>query len=240
MDIQSLLVYSDEALVAVNKPAGMRVIPDGYDASIPNLVGMMNEAFGRVWVVHRLDKDTSGILLFAFSSEAHRQLNQQFQERETEKEYHAIVVGMPEFESTLISLPLRVDGDRRHRTIIDHQTGKPAETALALIQTLGVFSLLKALPHTGYTHQIRAHLAAIDLPVLADPLYKSLQPETQITRRAAAAAESLPIQRTALHASRITFTHPLTLKPLTLSAPYPNDFSETISYLAYLRKLEEL
>lgn len=240
MDLQTLLVYSDETLIAVNKPAGLRVIPDGYDPSLPNLAAMLRAAYTNVWVVHRLDKDTSGIVLFALSAEAHRSLNQQFERRETQKEYHAIVIGMPEFTSMVVNLPLRVDGDRRHRTIVDHQTGKPAETALEVSQPLGAFTLLNAYPHTGYTHQIRAHLAAVDLPILADPLYKSLQAETQITRRAGEIARQLPIQRTALHASRITLQHPQTQQPLALSAPYPDDFAQTLTMLIDPYPPEEL
>jgi RluA family pseudouridine synthase len=174
MDYQ--VVLEDEALLVINKPPGLLSIPDGYDPSLPHLAGLLQERYGRVWVVHRLDKDTSGVMLFARSADAHRALNQQFEERKTRKEYHAVCVGMPEWETLSITLPLRVNGDRRHRTVIDHQTGKPAETDAAVLQRLGVFTLVSALPHTGYTHQIRTHLAAMALPILDDPLYIILEP----------------------------------------------------------------
>lgn len=235
MDINSLLVYMDDALIAVNKPAGLRVIPDGYNPTLPFLTSLLQNEMGRVWVLHRLDKDTSGIILFAKNPDAHRELNRQFEKREIQKEYHAIAIGMPQWQSTMVTLPLRVNGDRRHRTLIDHQTGKPAETAVEVIQPLGVFALLKAAPHSGYTHQIRAHLAAVDLPILADPLYRSLQPQTQLSKQAAQIASSLPIQRTALHASRISFIHPVNHEAMTLDAPYPEDFSTTLSTLVSIR-----
>lgn len=226
MDYQVL--WEDESLLVINKPSGLRTIPDGYHPSLPHLSGLLKERYGRIWVVHRLDKDTSGVILFARSAEAHRALNQQFEERKTLKEYHAICVGMPEWETLSIALPLRIDGDRKHRTIIDHQTGKPAKTDVAVLQRLGVFTLLAAIPHSGYTHQIRVHLAAVDLPLLKDPLYKSLKPETQVQIQAQRTSEQVPIKQVALHAFQITFIHPVSGEALTIEAPYPNDFQQTI------------
>lgn len=229
MDYQILL--EDEALLVINKPPGLRSIPDGYDPSLPHLASLLQERFGRIWVVHRLDKDTSGVILFARSADAHRSLNQQFEERKTRKEYHAICMGMPEWETLVIDLPLRVNGDRKHRTIIDHQSGKPAKTDIAVLRRFGVFTLLAALPHSGYTHQIRAHLAAMDLPILKDPLYKSLKPETQVHIQAQRFIESVPMQRVALHAFQITFIHPATGEPRAVQASYPEDFEQTIDAL---------
>lgn len=225
------VIWSDETLLVINKPSGLHTIPDGYNPSLPHLSGLLQEAYGQVWVVHRLDKDTSGVILFARTAEAHRVLNQQFEERKIRKEYHAICVGMPEWETLSIALPLQVNGDRKHRTIIDHQSGKQAETNVAILQRLGVFTLVVAHPHTGYTHQIRAHLAAVALPILNDPLYKSLEPETQAQIQARKIAERLPIQRVALHAYNITFIHPLHEKSVQVQAPYPLDFKETLDAL---------
>jgi len=227
IDIQPLILWSDEALIAVNKPPGLRTIPDGYDPSLPCLSVLLQPAFGRVWVVHRLDKDTSGAILFARTADAHRSLSMQFERREASKEYHAIVAGMPEWEDSLVSLPLRVDGDRKHRTVIDHQSGKPAETALRVLRQMGPFALIAASPHTGYTHQIRAHLAAIGLPILSDPLYRSLKPQTEALQQAARIAPRL-IQRTALHSHQIVIAHPHTTQSFSIQAPYAADFQQAL------------
>jgi len=227
MDIQNALIWADESILAINKPPGLRTIPDGYDPLLPHLAGMLKSTFGQVWIVHRLDKGTSGIILFARSSEAHRSLNSQFKQRETRKTYRAIVIGYPEWETTTVKLPLRTNSDRKHRTIIDHQHGKPAETFLQALHLSEGFALLNAYPITGYTHQIRAHLAAVGLPLLADPLYKSLKPVTQLQEAASARSTALPIQRVALHAHRLSFRHPSSGQDLTLEAPFPDDFHNT-------------
>lgn len=231
MDIQNHILWKDETIVAINKPSGLRSVADGYQADLPHLSGLLKAMFGQVWTVHRLDKDTSGIIVFALTPEAHRILSIQFQNREIQKEYHAISIGYPEWETSSISLPLRQNGDRSHRTVVDHQSGKPAETHMFVISQSGGFALLAARPHTGYTHQIRAHLSSIGLPILGDSLYKSLMPETELQKIAREISASLPIQRLALHACRLTFQHPANKDSMTLVAPYPQDFQDTVSLL---------
>jgi 23S rRNA-/tRNA-specific pseudouridylate synthase len=141
---------------------------------------------------------------------------------------------MPEWEQAEIDLPLRINGDRKHRTVIDHQRGKSAVTSVTVLEMQGVFTLLSAEPHTGYTHQIRAHLAAFGLPLLGDPLYKSLRPETEASRQAALITANLPIRRTALHAYQISFLQPAgpsAGSAQQFQAPYPEDFSQTLVQL---------
>jgi tRNA pseudouridine32 synthase / 23S rRNA pseudouridine746 synthase len=220
------IVWSDPDLLAVNKPSGMRVIPDGYDPTLPTLTNVLQAEWGRLFVVHRLDKDTSGILLLARNGQIHRDLDRQFANRQILKIYLALVAGSPEWDEISIDLPLRVDADRQHRTIGDPQRGKPAQTEVRVLRRFPSFTLVEARPHTGYTHQIRAHLSAVGLPLLGDPLYR--YPSSWKGARVTAA--DLPtFARTALHALQITFRHPTAQDELTLKTTLPPDFNDLIS-----------
>lgn len=210
------ILLEDAAILVVNKPAGLLTIRDGYDPTLPFLAGWLLEQFGRVWTVHRLDKDTSGVIIFARNAEAHRALNLQFDQRGVAKTYHALVRGIPSWKEHLAAHPLRVNGDRRHRTVIDPSHGKPAETQFRVLETFPAASLIESQPHTGYTHQIRAHLAFIGFPLLGDILYGGSNASTPV------------INRAALHARRISFTHPVTAERLTVAAPYAPDFQDAL------------
>lgn len=212
------ILYLDQHILCVNKPAGLLSLPDGYNPALPHLRSVLEPEFGRLWIVHRLDKDTSGAILLARSAAAHHALNQAFQDREIHKEYHAIIQSFPPWEAIVISSPLRVNGDRRHRTVVDARHGKPASTHCAVLRRLADSTLLSIRPVTGYTHQIRAHLASISFPLLADTLYGADPPPP-----------SAIFQRTALHAFRLKFLHPVTDQPLDLTAPYPPDFTEFVN-----------
>jgi len=234
------VIYQDDALLIVNKPAGLVVIPDGYHRDLPNLHHLLSQTYGRLWVVHRLDLDTSGTLIFARSAQTHRHLNTQFEHHAVAKIYHLLTWGTVSWETYTVDYPLRVNGDRNHRTIIDIKKGKPAQTVFSLMERFsGEISVLSASPVSGYTHQIRAHCAALGLWLVNDPLYfprpiprpadyqpphrSDLLPHVQF----------LPISRTALHAQQISFHHPETGLPLTLQAPYPRDFAESLKLLRF-------
>ncbi len=232
---QLQIIYADEALLAVNKPAGLHSLPDGYDPNAPHLKSLLEPIFGRLWIVHRLDRDTSGIVLLARSAAAHQHLNSQFEQRQVSKRYQAIICGRPDWTERLVSLPLQPDGDRQHRTVVNLRRGKPAET---IFRTLGIFARftwLEALPHTGRTHQIRAHLAAIDLPILGDALYGGgtalFLSDLKPSFGTGVAPECPLIHRTALHAYSLDFFHPVDDSSLHLEAPYPKDFNATLRML---------
>ena len=221
------VLYSDAQILAVNKPPDLRVIPDGYDPSLPYLSALLAPELGRLWVVHRLDRDTSGVVLLARSAEAHRALSLAFENRETRKIYHALVCGKPEQAQWTCDLPLRIDADRRHRTLPDPLHGKPARTDFQVLNRFPEVALIEARPHTGYTHQIRAHLAAARLPLLADPLYwiPGLPAPSPLQ------SHSGLIGRTALHHLEITFPHPATSVPTQIQAGYPTDFQLALKTL---------
>lgn len=218
------IIYQDEFLLLVNKPAGFLTIRDGYNASLPNLVELVHQEFDKCWVVHRLDKETSGLVLFARTAGAHRNLNIQFQDRKVKKEYHALVRGKVEVEEFAINAPLRVNGDRMHRTTIDFIRGKPASTKFFVLRHLEKVSYVKAIPKSGYTHQIRAHLSYTGHPILGDALYNRKDLEFP-------PLEPAPITRVALHAYKLSFYHPITGEPLTFLVDPPADFQSALSSL---------
>ncbi len=165
------VLYQDESILVVNKPAGLATLPDGYDPSLPHIKSVLEPQVGPLWIVHRLDKDTSGVLVIARSATAHRSLNTQFEERLVSKVYHALVIGNPDWKVKTVSLPLRSNGDRLHRTVVDQVRGKPAVTHFKVLERIENYCLLEAIPETGRTHQIRAHLYTLGLFILGDKLY---------------------------------------------------------------------
>lgn len=217
-------IFEDEEILVINKPPGFLSIQDGYNPDLPDIRRCLKARLGKIWIVHRLDKDTSGILIIAKTKEAHKSLNSQFQNRQIIKVYHAVVHGTPPTELT-IDKPLRVNGDRKHRTIIDYRSGQQAITVCKLLKNFHDVSLVELIPKSGYTHQIRVHLSDAGFPILSDPLYSS---GILINRQ-------FPISRCALHALSITFQHPKNHTTVSLSAPYAEDFAALLKYLEIKR-----
>lgn len=222
-DPRAWILYSDAELLVVNKPAGFLSIPDGYHPELPHLAQALAPVVGRLWIVHRLDKDTSGLILLARSAEAHRILNQTFRERALRKIYHCLAAPSPDWQTQDLDLPLRVNADRAHRTRVDRERGKPARTMINVLRRGENFSLLECTLFSGYTHQIRAHLYSVGLGILGDGLYRPKGFNTADSR--------LQAERVMLHAYEISFAHPLTGSALNFRAPYPSDFEEKLTVL---------
>lgn len=211
------ILFEDASILVIDKPAGLPVLPDGWEKDSPYLLKDLERVYSKLWVVHRLDKVTSGVMLFARSAEAHRLLNLQFEHREIKKVYHAILGGNPAWEDHTARHPLRINVGHSHRTVVDPARGKPSETHFKITARFTGYCLVEALPATGRTHQIRVHAYALGYPLLGDTLYSA--PPTDL------------IKRPALHAYSIEFTHPVTNERLTFSAPYPGDLSKALETL---------
>jgi RluA family pseudouridine synthase len=211
-------IYSDKNILVVNKPSGLATVPGSWEEESRSLVKELEADFGRLWVVHRLDKVTSGLVVFACNPEAHRTLSMQFERHETHKFYHAIVNGVPAWEEHTARHPLRINVGHSHRTVVDNAKGKPSETAFHVMERFNGYALLGAAPATGRTHQVRVHAYALGFHILGDTLYSA--PETSL------------IARPALHAYSLEFT--FEGKPFQFSAPYPEDFAKALNEVGKL------
>ncbi len=211
------ILHSDDHILILDKPAGLPVLPDGWQKDAPYLVKMLEAEYGKIWIVHRLDKVTSGVMIFARTADAHRDLNIQFEKHTVSKIYHALVEGNPRWDEHTARHPLHVNVGHKHRTIVDNRDGKPSVTNFRVLERFARACLLEAVPETGRTHQVRVHAAALGHPLLADSAYGSRVNEG--------------LSRPALHAQSLTFQHPASRETVTFTAPYPEDFASALSRL---------
>jgi 23S rRNA pseudouridine1911/1915/1917 synthase len=212
------LLYEDEHLLAINKAQGMVVhpAPGHYDKTFVNALlfhlkdreELLSSSPLRPGIVHRLDKDTSGVLIAAKTSKMHQALVELFAARKMKKEYLAVTVGEPKV--SCIDKPIGRHPIKRQEMCIAPEKGREATTYLSVLGSRAELSLVKASPVTGRTHQIRVHLRSIDTPILGDPLYGY-----------AAINQKYELAGQLLHAYSLTFTHPITHEILHLKAPIP-------------------
>jgi RluA family pseudouridine synthase len=234
------ILLLDDCLVVIDKPAGVPSVP-GHGAG-PSIIDLLRRSPGfapdePLRVVHRLDKDATGVLVYARTLEGQRGMVAQFMERRVEKVYWALVRGYVS-EDGEVDLPLRFH-PRKNRVVVSTQRGQAALTRYRVERRVAGHTLLECRPVTGRTHQIRAHLAAIGFPLSVDPLYGGSQAlllshyksDYKVNRR----GEERPlIDRLTLHAARIVFAHPCTGVPVEVAAPLPKDFRATLMQLGRL------
>jgi 23S rRNA pseudouridine1911/1915/1917 synthase len=239
-DIPLTVLYEDDQMAVVNKPAGMVVHPaKGHWAG--TLASALAFHFGRLssvggvsrpGIVHRLDRDTTGAILVAKTDAAHQMLAAQFEAREVEKEYHAIVRGVPNRDRDRIDQPLGVHPYQREKMAIraDHATTRAAVTEYEVAERFPGFALLRVFPKTGRTHQIRVHLTHAGYPILCDRLYAghALIRTGELQRTD---DPTVLLDRQALHAARISFTHPVSGQRLEVSAPLATDMQRVLDVL---------
>jgi RluA family pseudouridine synthase len=229
------VIHDDHALLAFDKPSGLPVVPDPRDRSGSDLMALVHAQYGRdIANVHRLDADTSGVLLCTKTKVALDHLSGQFQAKTAEKIYHALVVGAPATDEFLVEHVLREDEHRPGLMRAVKKGGKPSATQVRVLERFRGFTWLECRPLTGRTHQIRVHLAAQGVPILNDSIYgtETVLLLSGLKRGYKGRADERPlIRRLALHASALTITHPETGERLTLRAPLPNEFAVALKYL---------
>lgn len=227
------VVYEDKYLMAINKPSGLIVAPAHWDQTSRNLMKMLRDGLemNTPWVkrrnlrficnIHRLDSDTSGVLLLAKNRPTLTQMTKRFEERRVDKYYIAVVEGSPVEEAFTISEPIAQHPKYKNVSCIDHKSGREAVTHFTTLERFHDYSLIQAEPVTGRTHQIRVHLAHAGLPVLGDVLYGS---------------SKAPKFRLALHAAGLRFVHPFTRRSVEIHAPLPQDMERLIFRLRKSKK----
>ena len=242
-------VHCDDWIAVVNKPAGMVVHPakGNWKGTLAGALkwhleragaGGLSNAGGptRPGIVHRLDRDTSGVIVVARTEEAHHALAKQFERRTVTKTYLAITQGQPQFDSDEINLPIGIHPYQREKMAVrrDHSTSREAVTRFEVLERFRGAALVKVAPKTGRTHQIRVHLAAIGCPVLCDGLYSGrTRIEPAFFGLAGNAAESggSLIERQALHAASLAVDHPVTRERIEFAAPLPADMQAVLDAL---------
>jgi 23S rRNA pseudouridine1911/1915/1917 synthase len=214
------IAFEDDSLLVVDKPAGIVVHPSAGHASGTLVHGLLGrEVAGgkeaeRPGIVHRLDRDTSGLLVVARSEEAHRRLQQLLRQRKIAREYLALVRGRPRSRRGRIEAPIGRDRQDPTRISLDTDAPRDAVTNFEVLETMRRHALLRVALETGRTHQIRVHLAAIDLPVSGDPVYGF--------------SGDLGLERQFLHAARLAFPHPMTGEPVEVASPLPGDLEAAL------------
>jgi 23S rRNA pseudouridine1911/1915/1917 synthase len=258
-DIPIQVVYEDEALTVVNKPAGMVTHPakGNWRGTLVNAIQFHFDTLStlagenRPGIVHRLDRDTTGLLVVVKDDLAHRRLALQFELRQVHKEYLALVYGVPERDSDYIERSIGFHPVSREKMAIrsTQDGGKPAVTFYEVVERFRGYALVRCQPQTGRTHQIRVHLTHIGHPIVADKAYSGRDKLTLAdlidrgipvaSKTAEGEHETTLIERQALHAYALRFTHPFTGKEIALHAAPPADMTRTLEALRQHRTLGE-
>jgi RluA family pseudouridine synthase len=241
------IIYEDETIIAVNKASGISVGGDRWDeskerldklvaetaalpAALPADKGMNKPPTSKLFTVHRIDRETSGLVVFAKDEAAHRRLSLAFEGRDVKKRYIAIVHGRPSWQETVCDLPLVPNGNKQHHTIIDKYQGKKSLTCFKFLGSAGNLSVLEVFPETGRTHQIRVHAAALGFPVVCDSLYGKDKPvllsAIKKNWRGDLLEERPLLARLGLHAAELSLP-----SSQTLCAPLPRDMTALIKQM---------
>ena len=229
------IVYEDDDIVVINKAADVLSIPDRWDPDKPCLRSLLEKKYGTIFIVHRLDKETSGIMIFAKNAETHKYLNDLFQNQKIKKLYHVVVSGIMQRNELEVDIPIMADPSTKGRSIPSSR-GKESLTNIKVLERFRAATLIECDLVTGRHHQIRVHCSAIGHPLLVDRFYgnerefllSSIKRKFNLKR----GTEERPIiKRITMHAHSICFEHPKTNEIKTFSAEYPKDFTALLQVL---------
>jgi len=244
-DIPLNIIYEDSELIVLNKQPGMLVHParGNTHGTLVNALAFYSDQLSsglgdfRPGIVHRLDKDTTGVMVITKNDTAQWKIAGQFERRQVKKTYLAIVHGTPQLEADRIKVPLGVHPRIREKYAIRPEIGKEAITFYEVVESFRGFSLLKLTPKTGRTHQIRFHLSDIKHPIFADDMYGGKLVYQWQLADAEPAVQAPIINRFALHAFSLEFKHPTTDEMIKFEAPLPEDMQNLLDMLRKHRKV---
>jgi 23S rRNA pseudouridine955/2504/2580 synthase/23S rRNA pseudouridine1911/1915/1917 synthase len=231
------IIYEDDDVLVISKPAGMLTIPDRFDQEKPSVIKNLEKNAGKLFIVHRIDRETSGILLFAKHALAHQQLSMQFEGKTVEKRYLALVDGILMEDQGEINKPIAAHPTISGKMMVSSR-GKESLTTYEVLERFRHFTLVEAQIHTGRTHQVRVHFKSIDHPLAVDSVYgmRSQLMLSELKQRKYKSGkfsdEEQPIMaRTTLHAWKLTFRQPTTGETMRFEATPPKDFRALITQL---------
>jgi len=238
-NIKKYIVYQDDDLVALNKPSGLLSVPDRFDEQLPSLKKMLKDEFGEIFVIHRLDRDTSGLIIFAKNADAHRYYSGIFEDRKVEKTYLGLVHGVPAQTEGTIDKPIAPHFTVKGKMMV-YRKGKNSITHYNVVEAFGIYSLVEFRIETGRTHQIRVHMQDMGHPIVCDGLYGREEPVllSRIKRNYKLSrleeTERPLLDRLALHSWKLEFMDQ-SGKPISLEAGMPRDM---VAVLQQLRKVK--
>jgi 23S rRNA pseudouridine1911/1915/1917 synthase len=235
MRIEDIILFENDDLVALNKPSGLLTIPDRHDNELASLQGLLKKKYEQIFTVHRLDRDTSGLILFAKHEAAHKFLSQLFESRGVQKYYLGLINGELPNEKGSVDQPI-MDHPVQKGKMVTNAKGRPSLTDYEVLENFSLYSLVKLQLHTGRTHQIRVHMKYLGHPIAVDELYGTATPvklsaiKKKFKLGKHTEEERPMLSRLALHAFQLHFTD-MHGQEMTLEAPLSKDMQAVLQQL---------